>query len=274
MQTNKQYLFSVGSADEERLRIQNRLCDPYTDRFVQAKLPDLTGKTVLDVGCGTGVVSCFWAKKVGKTGHVIAIDISAEQIEIARNTARYEGHDNITFMQADANELEKIQDKFDLVYCRFFLLHVLNQQAIQEKMLFCVKFGGHLFCEEVMSYDSFLSDPDSRAFQSWKSLILEQPKISKTNYFIGRNLNSIFNHLNLKEIQSEICQPIIREEQDKGYFYLGFTEQAKKKFVDAGITTKENLDKIIEDLQEEILNKPWTGSAVQYVQVLGMKQIY
>lgn len=271
MKTNKPYLFSVGTADEERLKIQNRLCDPYTDRFTQTHLPDLTGKTILDVGCGTGAISCFWADKVGKTGHVVALDISAEQLSIAKDAAIQKGYKNIKFIQTDANELEKIDKEFDLVYCRFFLMHVHSQNTIIEKMLARVKPGGHLLCEEVMSYDSFLSDPDSDAFQAWKNLISKQPKISNTNYFIGKSLNSIFHELELQEIQSEICQPMIREERDKGYFYLGFTDPAKKKFVDAGIATLENIDNIINNLKEEILNKPWTGSAVQYLQILGKK---
>lgn len=146
-----------------------------------------------------------------------------------------------------------------------------TQKTGDPKMLARVKSGCHLLCEEVMSYDSFLSDPDSDAFQAWKNLISEQPKISKTNYFIGKSLNSIFNGLELQEIQSEICQPMIREERDKGYFYLGFTEPAKQKFVDAKITTLENIDNIINNLKEEILDKAWTGSAVQYLQILGKK---
>ena len=271
MKTNKPYLFSVGTADEERLKIQNRLCDPYTDCFVQAHLPNLTGKTVLDVGCGTGAISCFWAEKVGKTGHVVALDISAEQLSIAKDAAIQKGYRNIKFLQVDANKLENIDEKFDLVYCRFFLMHVHSQNAIIEKMLARVKPGGHLLCEEVMSYDSFLSDPDSDAFQAWKSLILELPKISKTDYFIGKRLNSIFHSLKLQEIQSEICQPIICEEHDKGYFYLGFTEPFKRKFVDTGITTLNNIDNILQSLKNEILDKPWTGSAVQYLQILGKK---
>lgn len=271
MKTNKQYLFSVGEDDEERLSIQNRLCDPYTIRFLQIHLPNLVGKTILDVGCGTGSISCLLAKKTGVTGRVIGIDISKEQLDIARKTAVDEKLNNIDFLQIDGNELNTIKEQFDLVYCRFFLMHILLQDNVIKGMFEHVKPGGYFFCEEVLSYESFYSDPNSNAFEAWKNLILEQPKISSTDYFIGKRLNSIFHCLNLNDIKSEICQPVIQEERDKGYFYLGFTDQTKQRFIDAKIITREKLNKIILNLKKEILHKSWTGSAVQYIQILGRR---
>ena len=151
----KTYALSVGKADEERLNIQCRICDPYTKRFRSENLPSLVGKTVLDIGCGTGVLSCYWAEEVGPTGKVIAIDISNEQLDIARKQSAELALHNIEFIEMNVENINSLHEKFDLIYCRFVLMHLKDQEEILKKMYAQIKSGGYLFCEEAMSYDAF-----------------------------------------------------------------------------------------------------------------------
>ena len=55
---------------------------------VAAKLVDVAaprrGDAVLDVGCGTGLVTHLLAERVGPKGSVVGIDLSARMLDLAR----------------------------------------------------------------------------------------------------------------------------------------------------------------------------------------------
>jgi ubiquinone/menaquinone biosynthesis C-methylase UbiE len=70
------------------------------------------GERVLDVGCGTGLLSEHIARIVGPTGHVLGIDPLPLRIGLAVSRAR----DNLSFEQGDAYDLARIADRsFDVV---------------------------------------------------------------------------------------------------------------------------------------------------------------
>lgn len=273
MKTYQNYTLSVGKIDEERLKILNRLYNPYTQTFRERYLPDLKGKAILDLGCGTGILSCYWAKQVGEKGKVIAVDISSEQLDIARENAKQAGLSNITFIELDVHNLDNLREKFDLVYCRFLLIHMPDQYFVLKKMVDHVLPGGYLFCEEAISYEALFADPDSASFQQWKKIILKQPEIYNTDFFVGKQLNSMFDRIGLQDMKTELIQPIVRHEEDKGIMYLGFTEQFKKKLIEKGFFSLAETDQTIDDLKAEILDKPWIGGFVQAMQIIGKKPI-
>lgn len=272
MAENQTYAWPIGEADKQRLNLQCRLCNPYTERFRNLNLPDLTGQIILDIGCGTGILSCYWAKQVGSTGRVIAADLNPEQLKIAKINAQAQGLNNIEFIELDIKNLEKLEISFDLIYCRFLLMHLPNPKALIKNMFNKLKLTGRLFCEECMSYDAFFADPDSTAFQSLKDLILKLPLLYNTDFFIGKRLNTLFREIGFSNIKSEICQPIISLEEDKGYFYLDFDDPVfKQKFVDKKLTMLEEFNKIMDDFKQEALGKPWVSSTAQYMQIVGQK---
>lgn len=70
------------------------------------------GENVIDIACGTGVLSVEMA---GKAGYVSGIDISEEMIITAQNTATKKKVSNILFEQADATDLSRFTDNsFDV----------------------------------------------------------------------------------------------------------------------------------------------------------------
>ena len=77
----------------------------YRQAVVEA-LPVSPGAVVLDVGCGTGLCSGLLQEKVGPGGAVVGIEESPEMAEVARERAAAEGWDNVTVVQAPAEEAE------------------------------------------------------------------------------------------------------------------------------------------------------------------------
>ncbi|HTM19902.1 MAG TPA: methyltransferase domain-containing protein [Kofleriaceae bacterium] len=81
------------------------------------------GQTALDLACGSGQPGFLVARAVGPGGKVIAIDISAEMLDVARRLAPEEGLDNLEFREGDIADLAGIADgSIDAATCGFALM--------------------------------------------------------------------------------------------------------------------------------------------------------
>ena len=78
---------------------------PYRRAVVEA-LPLRSGQVVLDVGCGTGLCCGLLRDKVGPAGEVVGIEESPEMAAVAREHIACEGWDNVTVVQAPAEDAE------------------------------------------------------------------------------------------------------------------------------------------------------------------------
>src|SRR5262245_7486249 len=116
------YVLATGEAADYRLRILHRLYGPGTRRLLR-DAGVRPGLRVADVGCGVGMVTGLLAELVGPEGQVVGIDASGEQLRQARRRLSTGGH-NARFVEASATDTGLPRESFDLVYCRFLLLHL------------------------------------------------------------------------------------------------------------------------------------------------------
>ena len=77
------------------------------------------GMRVLDLASGTGEPAISIAMRVGSQGHVTALDLSADLLEIANDRAQQRGLQNFSTQQADAHALPFPDGSFDLATSRF-----------------------------------------------------------------------------------------------------------------------------------------------------------
>jgi SAM-dependent methyltransferase len=89
-----------------------------TEALVEYARPVL-GMRVLDLASGAGEPAITLAQRVGPTGHVTALDLSAELLEIAEKRARDRGLNNFATKQADAHSLPFPGNHFNLATSRF-----------------------------------------------------------------------------------------------------------------------------------------------------------
>ena len=78
-----------------------------------------SGMKVLDLASGTGEPAITLAARIGASGHVTALDLSADLLAIAADCARQRGLQNITTQQGDAQQLPFGDNQFDLATSRF-----------------------------------------------------------------------------------------------------------------------------------------------------------
>jgi len=103
-----------------------------TESLVEYAAPQ-PGMKVLDLASGTGEPAISLAGRVGPTGHVTALDLSSELLEIAAGRASERGLNNLTTRVADAHQLPFPDQSFDLVTSRFGVMFFQNcVQAFRE----------------------------------------------------------------------------------------------------------------------------------------------
>jgi len=82
------------------------------------------GWRVLDVACGTGLVSFRAAEAVGAQGAVVGTDISGEMVETARRGAALRDLGHVSFERGDAEALPWPDGAFDAALCALGLMYV------------------------------------------------------------------------------------------------------------------------------------------------------
>jgi SAM-dependent methyltransferase len=118
------------------------------------RLGDLEGKTVLDLGCGTGWFSVILAKRGAQ---VEGVDISGEAIRIAREMARVNDvEDRVRFRVGSAYDLEHPDNHFDMVAGQAILHHLRDKAAVAAAIHRVLKPGARAVFFEAFGNSRFL----------------------------------------------------------------------------------------------------------------------
>jgi ubiquinone/menaquinone biosynthesis C-methylase UbiE len=114
---------------------------PAQDRLLE--LADLQpGERVLDVACGTGLVTFRAAALVGPAGTVLATDISDAMVTRLTEQAARLGQSNVTAVRMDAEALDLADASVDAALCALGLMYVPDPVAALREMRRVVKPGG------------------------------------------------------------------------------------------------------------------------------------
>jgi len=137
----QRYGWDLASSQYERFwRDQLR---PAQDRLLEmaALRP---GERVLDVACGTGLVTFPAAEAVGPAGAVFATDLSDAMVRALRDTARRLGHDHVRAERMDAESLAVEDASFDAALCALGLMYVPDPIAALREMRRAVVRNGRV----------------------------------------------------------------------------------------------------------------------------------
>lgn len=112
-----------------------------TTRMILRRLlgMDLTGKSVLDCGCGTGILGIV-ALRLG-ANRVLGYDIDEWSSENAKHNAALNGVENLDVLLGDASVLDGVKEEFDVVIANINRNILLNDMTAFRSHL---KTGGRL----------------------------------------------------------------------------------------------------------------------------------
>ena len=111
---------SVQETEQERLAQQGEAY-PRLTTWTLDTLGIGSGTTVLELGCGDGLLLAAAAERVGPTGRVVGVDRDARLIATAR--ARLTEYPWAEAIEGDALVYPMETGSFDAVHCRLVLMH-------------------------------------------------------------------------------------------------------------------------------------------------------
>lgn len=116
--------------------------------WIQKVSQGLQGKTVLDIGCGGGLLSEAIAQ-AGATS-VMGIDLAHKSIKVAQLHALEAGLNNVQFKTVAAEDMAQQQPaSFDVVTCMEMLEHVPDPLSIVKACAELVRPGGWVFLSTI-----------------------------------------------------------------------------------------------------------------------------
>lgn len=156
--------FAFSSADEvaEYARRSGATAEAERARLLTLDLDE--GHTLLDLGCGTGLLAIEAAKLCR---HVVAADVSPAMLAHARGKAREAGVDNVSFVHAGFLTLDLEPGSMDVVVTQRALHHLPDfwKVAALHRIARMLRRRGVLYLNDlVYSFDSRQAD---RALTSW-----------------------------------------------------------------------------------------------------------
>lgn len=105
-----------------------------------------TNERVLDVACGTGLVTLRASREVGPEGRVIGTDISEEMVAIASSIADASRTDNVSYVRMDAESLDFETGSFDATLCALGLMYAPDPERAVAEMHRVTKADGRAVC--------------------------------------------------------------------------------------------------------------------------------
>lgn len=190
------YLLAGQPTELERLQLQSKVWEP-AGRALLAQLPDGSGRSAVDLGCGVMGWLRLLSAWVGSDGNVVGSDIDEKMLAGAKSFIEAESLGNVTLVKDDLFASQLPPHAFDLVHSRFQIapLGRAEEQIATYRRL--VKPGGWIVVEEPDT-SSWRVNPEAPGVQRLINLIVDAFRAAGGNFDAGRDLPSLVRSLNLE----------------------------------------------------------------------------
>uniref|UniRef100_A0A173H035 Methyltransferase domain-containing protein n=2 Tax=Pandoraea faecigallinarum TaxID=656179 RepID=A0A173H035_9BURK len=222
---------------------------------------------MLDVGCGHGQIT-QWLARNHPEATVIGLDNHSAQLATAKSSAHSSGIKNITFRLGDINDLSNVfppTHTFDLITCRFTLLHIRQRAAAIQTFVRLLTPSGILILEEP-SLQSLFCVPRVAGFEHANAAIRAYGKIEGIDYDCIRDIWSLVTGMNVKILGARFSQPTIWKREQKRLVSLSF-RQFSPRLVSAGILDTAQAQRIQQSLDDEFMSELVISGGLRTLQI-------
>ena len=239
-----EYTLQGGDEGANRLDILSNTLQLSTENFLKT-LGIHEGANCLDLGCGTGRVTCIIAKIIGNRGNVLGLDINEKNIQLAVESAKAKAIKNVNFKYFDAYLLRE-KFVYDVIYSRFLLSHLTNPKKVLQNTLDALKPGGLILIEDT-DFAGHFSNPKSDDFNHYINLYERLLRTRRADANIGQKLVWLLNEVGFTEVKFQISQPV--HISGKGKLMAEITFKAvSESLVEEGFITESEAIRIYSSL--------------------------
>jgi ubiquinone/menaquinone biosynthesis C-methylase UbiE len=147
---------------------------------------------ILDVGCGTGVISGELVSRI--TNQVFGIDLNLEFIRYARSI-----NPASRMNVADGHHLPFKNNSFDSTFCHYLLMWVSDPAKVIQEMRRVTSPGGTVLTLAEPDYGGRIDYPEQLSvLKKWQTTSL---KNQGANPLIGRKIKALFNQAGLADVE-------------------------------------------------------------------------
>lgn len=232
--------YSIDERNPERQQLLARLLEPPT-RTVLAQVPDVAGGRVLDLGCGQGHTTRLLASALDP-GECLGVEFDPALVDYAQT--RPDNPTGVRFEQGDATALAFDDGSFDVVFCRYLLLHVADPQHVVREMVRVARPGGVIVAYEADFASVGVSDPPCAALETihrvWRGLFQHPPA--------GRHVVRYFREAGVQDIRAGAWTELEHDTTILRRIYRLSAEATAPAAVARGIVTQAEADEMIADL--------------------------
>lgn len=235
--------FASNEKDEvelNRLRLLEEIFDPTSIHHLEI-IQVLKGWNCLEVGAGAGSIAQWLSSRVGPTGKVVATDIDLRFL-------RQLSLSNLEIRQHDIIKDDLETGKYDLVHCRFLLMHLPEPEKALKKMANAVHPGGWLLLEE-SDYGSTLSTDVTNPSAAIYTLTLRAlyeflKKKGIVDSYFGRRVRSLVEQLGFIDFGHDGWTYVVRGGEPSSQLAAMTLQAASKPMIAAGLLSQEQLDSV------------------------------
>lgn len=221
--------------------------------FAAAKVS--SGMSVLEIGCGTGVVARELAGLTGPSGRVVGIDVSPGLLSYARNRPSTENA-NIEYMLGNAYSLSFPDGYFDASCSVTLFAHLHNIEQVVREMLRVTRNTIMLLDQD---YQTLVFENSNTALT--RKILQHGGDYNVLDGWCGRKLPGLLVRHDVKNVQ---CWPFVYSERDSHSYLITIAERFAALASRHGVVTEDEAKGWLQELYDRGTNGTFYASLNYY----------